>query len=57
MRRLVLIIEMLVAAAGIANATEIFRFSYEEGEQYRILSTVEQDVWLNNDFSHQLQSW
>jgi outer membrane protein OmpA-like peptidoglycan-associated protein len=27
-------------------------FVYEEGEQYRILSTVEQDVWINGTHSH-----
>ena len=52
MRRFVLIIGLLAAAAGLAAADEVFRFSYEEGEQYRVLSTVEQDVWLNDVFSH-----
>ena len=52
MRRLVLIIELLTVIAGFAGADEIFRFSYVEGEQYRVLSTVEQDVWLNDMFSH-----
>jgi outer membrane protein OmpA-like peptidoglycan-associated protein len=35
-----------------AAADEPIRFLYQEGEQYRVLSTVEQDVWLNGMFSH-----
>ncbi|MEE8440643.1 MAG: OmpA family protein [Spirochaetia bacterium] len=52
MHRRMVIIVLLAAAIGIAGADELFRFTYEEGEQYRILSTVEQDVWLNDQFSH-----
>ena len=52
MSRFVLIIGLLTVNAGLPLAQETFRFVYEEGEQYRVLSTVEQDVWLNGEFSH-----
>lgn len=31
---------------------ETFRFSYREGEKYRILSEVEEDVYINGVYSH-----
>ena len=31
---------------------ETFRFTYREGEKYRILSQVEEDVYLNDIYSH-----
>ena len=31
---------------------ESFRFHYREGERYRILSEVEQDVYINGEFHH-----
>ena len=43
---------VLLLCGGSVSAAQTFRFLYEEGEQYRILSTVEQDVWVNGDYSH-----
>ncbi len=40
------------AALSWAEPTVRLEYVYEEGEQYRVLSTVEQDVWLNGRFSH-----
>jgi outer membrane protein OmpA-like peptidoglycan-associated protein len=52
MSRFAVTIGLLAAVAGLSLAEETFRFVYEEGEQYRVLSTVEQDVWLNDLYSH-----
>lgn len=52
MHRLVLTAGFVAAMSGIAFGQQVFRFSYEQGEQYRILSTVEQDVRVNGIFSH-----
>ncbi len=50
-----------LVAIGIARAITAFaqdaepiqlEYVYEEGEQYRVLSTVEQDVWINGIYSH-----
>lgn len=58
---LVLAAAMLVPRALIAprpitaqesDRTVRFEYVYEEGEQYRVLSTVDQDVWINGAFSH-----
>lgn len=35
-----------------ANEPQLFRFLFLDGEQYRILSVVEQDVFVNERFSH-----
>ncbi len=32
--------------------SEIFKYKYEEGELYRIISEVTEDVYLNNVHSH-----
>lgn len=40
------------AAGNGAGEAELFRFSYREGEQYRILSQVDQVVSVNGMFSH-----
>jgi hypothetical protein len=52
MRRLLTILILLAVLALSAHADETFQFVYVEDEQYRVLSTVEQDVWVNNMFSH-----
>lgn len=52
MRRLFLAAGVIAAISGLAFGQQVFRFSYEQGEQYRILSTVEQDVRVNGVFSH-----
>lgn len=50
MRRFSVIALLLCVLPAVAADT--FRFYYEEGEQYRVLSRVEQDVWLNGRYSH-----
>src|SRR6056297_1597234 len=47
-------IGMLMAIAAFAQDAEPIQleYVYEEGEQYRVLSTVEQDVWINGIYSH-----
>ena len=52
MRRNLLWLVLLVTAVPALTAAEPFRFLYQEGEQYRVLSTVEQDVWVNGAYSH-----
>ncbi|MFW5689720.1 MAG: OmpA family protein, partial [Spirochaetota bacterium] len=42
---------LAVATLGAQEAHE-FEFVYEEGEQYRVISTVEQDVWTNGVYRH-----
>ncbi|TVQ39614.1 MAG: OmpA family protein [Spirochaetaceae bacterium] len=43
---------ILSLSALIAPAQELFRFTYREGEQYRILSRVDQTVTVDGAFSH-----
>lgn len=42
---------MLIFAPSVQAQTPI-EYSYQEGEQYRVISTVDQNVWLNGLFSH-----
>ena len=42
----------VIAALSWSQQRVQLEFVYEEGEQYRILSTVEQDVWINGAHSH-----
>lgn len=35
--------------------TEVFRFLYTQGETYRIISIVKEDVYINGVFSHQAE--
>jgi len=52
----ILAIGLLLPALVLPGQSESeptrLRFVYEEGEQYRVISTVEQNVWLNGLFSH-----
>ena len=43
---------LLIVVAAAAAADTVFEYGYEAGEQYRIISTVEQDVSINGRFSH-----
>ena len=43
---------VLSAALSWSEQRVQLEFAYEAGEQYRILSTVEQDVWINGAHSH-----
>ncbi|MFW6312832.1 MAG: OmpA family protein, partial [Spirochaetota bacterium] len=47
-------IGLLMAIPMLAQETApvSLEYFYEEGEQYRVLSTVEQDVWMNGVYSH-----
>jgi outer membrane protein OmpA-like peptidoglycan-associated protein len=45
---IILLLFVLPAVSWAKN----FEFNYREGEKYRILSTVEQDVYINREFSH-----
>jgi outer membrane protein OmpA-like peptidoglycan-associated protein len=47
-----LIVGLLLLAGTSLWAQEDFRFIYEEGEHYRVLSEVEQDVYVNGAYSH-----
>ncbi len=52
-RRLALVaLVFLAVATAPLFGEEQFRFEYREGEQYRILSTVEQNVFIDGMFSH-----
>ena len=42
---------LLCAGLSVVSA-ETFRFRYRVGEQYRILSEIEQDVYTNREFSY-----
>ena len=54
------VLVLLVASAAVAAAqinaaastNTTFEYVYEKDEQYRVVSTVEQDVWVNGFFSH-----
>ncbi len=52
MRRYLLGLVFLGLFGHSLVAAEPIRFFYQEGEQYRVLSTVEQDVWVNGAYSH-----
>jgi outer membrane protein OmpA-like peptidoglycan-associated protein len=51
---ILLILAFTASTLWSQQATEALNleYVYEEGEQYRVLSTVEQDVWVNGDYSH-----
>lgn len=42
----------LAAMAPISLSAETFRFGYSAGDRYRILSTVNEDVYINRALSH-----
>ncbi|TFH06058.1 MAG: OmpA family protein [Spirochaetales bacterium] len=50
--RILISIAFMVIAATHVAAQQRLEFAYESGEQYRILSTVDQDVWVNGGYSH-----
>ncbi|MCK4540851.1 MAG: OmpA family protein, partial [Spirochaetales bacterium] len=50
MRGLITLILLLTSFSAL-GATE-FRFTYEKGEQFRILSRVDEEVYINGVFSH-----
>ena len=50
-KQLLLLALILVLSLAPALA-ERFRYKYTEGESYRILSSVQENVFFNNNFSH-----
>ena len=53
MRRLPIIVMLIALFAAYPVAAQLqFEFTYEADEQYRVISTVEQDVWYNGRLSH-----
>ncbi|MBU0927905.1 MAG: OmpA family protein [Spirochaetes bacterium] len=46
-----LALALATAAAGAAGADE-FRFAYEKGDKYRVVSTVDEDVYIDRRYSH-----
>lgn len=53
--RPVLILAVLFLASAQAVTADLLSFYYEQGDRYRILSTVDQDVYVNGLFSHHAQ--
>jgi len=51
MKRILLIPLLLVAWCFLLPA-ETFRFFHEEGDQYRIVTTVDEEVFINGQYSH-----
>ena len=47
-----LYVALLVVAIGPPVSSEVFRFQYESEEQYRIISKVDEEVYINGEFSH-----
>ena len=48
-----LILCCIVLLAGTGAWADVFRFSYTKGEQYRLVSHVNESVYVNGRFSHQ----
>jgi len=46
---------LLAAATGIDAGAEVFRHEYREGEKYRIVSTVKEDVYIDRRLSHRAE--
>lgn len=51
MKRRALIVAM-IAIAALSLPADVFRFAYTKGEKYRILSQVHESVYINGQFSH-----
>ncbi|MGP1432406.1 MAG: OmpA family protein [Treponema sp.] len=53
-QRLVFLCGILLFATGLLQplSAEVFRFRFNEGDTYRINSTVNEDVYVNGQFSH-----
>ena len=51
-KALLAIVLSLLSTAALVHTEELFRFTYREGEQYRILSNVDQTVTVDGTFSH-----
>ena len=51
MRKVTVLIGLL-CIVSVSCPAEQFRFQYREGEKYRILSQVKEDVFINSTYSH-----
>jgi outer membrane protein OmpA-like peptidoglycan-associated protein len=56
MKSVVAVVALLLFTAADVAAEQRFRFEYNEGEQYRILSTVDQNVFIDGMFSHRAEA-
>ena len=45
----------LLAAGAISSPAEPFRFQYKEGEKYRLVTEVEEDVLVDGELSHRAE--
>ncbi len=52
MKQAILFLCLILTGSVRPAYGEIFRFRHSEGDQYRILSQVNQEVYINNRFSH-----
>ncbi len=50
--RIVLVFLCVGVLPVLSDEPQLFRFLFVDGEEYRILSVVEQDVFINERFSH-----
>jgi outer membrane protein OmpA-like peptidoglycan-associated protein len=56
MNRRVLVLGLaLLAAASLCPAEESFRFQYREGERYRLVTEVVEDVFVDGQLSHRAE--
>ena len=52
MTKRLLVISAAIAIAAVALPADVFRFAYSKGEKYRILSQVHESVYIDGQFSH-----
>ncbi len=48
----ILLVALALAASSLPATAEVFRYKYTEGESYRILSSVQENVFFNGHLSH-----
>lgn len=53
--RIALAVLAFAAASGAAGWAETFKYRYTAGDKYRILSTVNEDVYVNRSLSHRAE--
>ncbi|MFP4377506.1 MAG: OmpA family protein, partial [Spirochaetales bacterium] len=51
-KALVILLSLPLVGLALPAQEVTFEFQYGEGDQYRIVSTVAQDVWVNGLYSH-----
>lgn len=52
MRSKIAFLSLFLAGGILFAQSYLFEFKYKEGDSYRILSTVQEDVFFNNSFHH-----